>query len=177
MLKIEKMAARKMFGEELEHFIDNILGETTDLSTLDLIFAHIKRHPLSFAKNSNDTMLRIRKVEEMMARKKFGNEVGHFLETMSYETIDSSTLQLLFKHIEQFSQVCNGYSIMKQKLGNMIYIQELMKGTGRNTSSLDIIENDVTGNDLINIDSDDDFCVLTTRNMGNKISGLIPCLY
>lgn len=42
---------------------------------------------------------------------------------------------------------------------------------------VDIIENDVTGNDLINIDSDDDFCVLTTRNMGNKISGLIPCLY
>ena len=37
---------------------------------------------------------------------------------------------------------------------------------------VDIIENDVTGNDLINIDSDDDFCVLTTRNMGNNISGL-----
>ena len=42
---------------------------------------------------------------------------------------------------------------------------------------VDIIKNDVTGNDLIDINSDDDFCVLTTRNMGNKISGLIPCLY
>ena len=42
---------------------------------------------------------------------------------------------------------------------------------------VDVIKNDVTGDDLINIDSDDDFCVLTTRNMGNKISGLIPCLY
>ena len=37
---------------------------------------------------------------------------------------------------------------------------------------VDVIKNDVTGDDLINIDSDNDFCVLTTRNMGNNISGL-----